>query len=319
MIFANPELGVLVAWWLKWRRAKRPVLEISNLRIQRGGTVILDGVNWRVAAGEHWVILGANGSGKTSLLSALTGYLMPTDGDIFLLGKKYGQSDWRDLRKKIGLVSSSMRQMMADDEPALETVASGKYAMIDFWGRLSRAEKARALRLLKQVECEYLAERPWRVLSQGERQRVLIGRALMATPRVLILDEPCAGLDPAARERFLQFHPAARRAEKFASAGLGDASRRGNHAGVLSRADFESRMCADDVRQKILRVGFKKSFRRVWRTDAIVPNGKSLHADPHSEIQRDDVSAGCSNQPRPYFQDQKVRNAPRMESTAPLM
>ncbi len=166
---------------------------------------ILDGLSWRVEHGQHWVILGANGSGKTSLLSALTGYLMPTDGEILLLGKIYGQSDWRELRKQIGLVSSSVRQMMADDEPALETVASGKYAMIDFWGRVTRAEKSQALKLLRQVECEYLAERPWRVLSQGERQRVLIGRALMAKPRVLILDEPCAGLDPAAREHFLQF------------------------------------------------------------------------------------------------------------------
>ena len=181
------------------------ILEISNLRIQRDGVVILHDVNWRMERGQHWVILGANGSGKTSLLSALTGYLMPTAGEIFLLGETYGQSDWRELRKKVGLVSSSVRQMMADDEPALETVASGKYAMIDFWGRVSRAEKAQALKLLRQVECEYLAERPWRVLSQGERQRVLIGRALMARPRVLILDEPCAGLDPAAREHFLQF------------------------------------------------------------------------------------------------------------------
>ena len=95
--------------------------------------------------------------------------------------------------------------MMSDDEPALETVASGKYAMIDFWGRISPAEKALARRRLRDVECAYLAERPWRVLSQGERQRVLIGRALMSPPRVLILDEPCAGLDPAAREHFLQF------------------------------------------------------------------------------------------------------------------
>ena len=166
---------------------------------------ILDGVSWRVERGQHWAVLGANGSGKTSLLSALTGYLTPTAGEITLLGKTYGLSDWRDLRKQIGLVSSAVRQMMADEEPALGTVVSGKYAMIDFWGEISRADKNQALRILGQIECPHLAGRPWRVLSQGERQRVLIGRALMARPRVLILDEPCAGLDPAAREHFLQF------------------------------------------------------------------------------------------------------------------
>lgn len=192
---------------LQWSGVKviQPVLEISNLRVERSGAAILSGVNWRVERGQHWVILGANGSGKTSLLSALTGYLTPTAGEISLLSKTYGRSDWRELRKQIGLVSSAVRQMMADDEPALETVASGKYAMIDFWGRLARADKIQALKILRQIECAHVAERPWRVLSQGERQRVLIGRALMAKPKVLILDEPCAGLDPAAREHFLQF------------------------------------------------------------------------------------------------------------------
>jgi iron complex transport system ATP-binding protein len=181
------------------------ILSVAGLRVERGETTILDGLDWAVARGQHWVILGANGSGKTSLLSALTGYLMPTAGEISVLGHRYGETDWRDLRRHIGIVSSSVRQMMADDEPALETVVSGRYAMIDFWGRVTRTDRTAARRWLRQVEGLYLAERPWRVLSQGERQRVLIGRALMARPQVLILDEPCAGLDPAAREHFLQF------------------------------------------------------------------------------------------------------------------
>jgi len=182
-----------------------PILEVAGLRIERGGTMILRDVSWRVERGQHWVMLGANGSGKTSLLGALTGYLMPTAGEISLLGKIYGQSDWRELRKQVGIVSAPIPQWLAADEPALETVASGKYAMIGFRGRVARGEKIQARKLLRQVECEYLAARPWRVLSQGERQRVLIGRALMARPRLLVLDEPCAGLDPAAREHFLQF------------------------------------------------------------------------------------------------------------------
>jgi iron complex transport system ATP-binding protein len=186
---------------------KRPqtVLRVNGLAVIRDRVRILRDVDWRVERGQHWVILGANGSGKTSLLSALTGYLMPTTGEIELLGQRYGESDWRELRTRVGIVSSSIRQMMAETEPALDTVASGKYAMIDFWGTPKRGDRAQAARILRQIECAYLTDRPWAVLSQGERQRVLIGRALMAKPALLILDEPCAGLDPVAREHFLQF------------------------------------------------------------------------------------------------------------------
>jgi len=181
------------------------VLTVLDLTVRRGATVILDHVSWQVRPGEHWVILGANGSGKTSLLSALTGYLTPTAGEVGVLGQRYGRSDWRELRKKVGLVSSAVRQMIPNDELALETVISGRYAMIDFWGDITTADRRRGMQILRDIECGPLAQRPWLFLSQGERQRVLIGRALMARPALLILDEPCAGLDPAAREHFLQF------------------------------------------------------------------------------------------------------------------
>ena len=181
------------------------VLELKGLTLRRNGISILENVSWKVLAGEHWVILGANGSGKTSLLSALTGYFMPTGGGITVFGREYGKSDWRELRKHIGIVSSSIRQMMSDQETALESVVSGRYAMIDYWGKVSRTDRIHALKLLKETECEALENRPWAVLSQGERQRILIARALMASPKLLILDEPCAGLDPAAREHFLDF------------------------------------------------------------------------------------------------------------------
>ena len=186
-------------------RTTRPVLDIRGLVVHRDGTLILDRLDWRVQRGEHWVILGANGSGKTSLLSALTGYLTPSAGEIELLGETYGNSDWRELRKRVGLVSSAIRQKVPDWDPAGLVVIGGKYAMLDYWGRVTRADRAEAAKVMRAAECAHLAGRDWGVLSQGERQRVLIARALMARPAVLILDEPCAGLDPVAREQFLGF------------------------------------------------------------------------------------------------------------------
>lgn len=182
-----------------------PVLEVFNLTVTRGGIRVLRGISWRVEPGEMWTILGPNGSGKTSLLSCLTGFLTPTAGRVSLLGETYGESDWIGLRRRTGIVSSSVRRMVDEDESALSVIGSGLSGQINYWGRLSRAEQEGARRVARQVRCSAVLDRPWAVLSQGERQRVLIGRALMAHPALLILDEPCAGLDPVARQRFLAF------------------------------------------------------------------------------------------------------------------
>lgn len=182
-----------------------PVLDVSGLTVTRGGTPVLRGLSWRVEPGEMWTILGPNGSGKTSLLSCLTGFLTPTSGQVMVLGKVFGKSDWIGLRRRIGIVSSSLRRMVDEDESALSVIGSGASGQINYWGRLSRAEIEAARHVAAEIRCTPVLDRPWSVLSQGERQRVLIGRALMARPALLILDEPCAGLDPLARQRFLAF------------------------------------------------------------------------------------------------------------------
>jgi iron complex transport system ATP-binding protein len=184
-------------------RAK-PAIAISNLRVERD-SIILRSVDWIVERGQHWVILGPNGSGKTSLLSTITGYMPLTAGAISVLGETYGRSDWRELRKRIGIVSSSVQQLVEGHQTPLDTVIGGRHAIIGMWGEVRPAEGNQAKKILRQIEAEAIVNRPWRVLSEGERKRVLIGRALMARPKLLILDEPCAGLDPVARERFLQF------------------------------------------------------------------------------------------------------------------
>ena len=188
-----------------------PVIAVARLTVGTlEGTPILRDLHWTVNRGEHWTILGPNGSGKTTLLSALTGYLNESSGvrfdsDIRLLGETYGDADWRALRKRVGIVGASVRNRIADENPALGVVASGKDALLFIWEDLAPREIREARRLLALTECSHLEDRLWAVLSQGERQRVLIARALMAKPDILILDEPCAGLDPVARENFLGF------------------------------------------------------------------------------------------------------------------
>lgn len=192
--------------------SRSPILQVSGLKVSRGPVRVLDGVDWTVHEREHWVVLGPNGCGKTSLLAALSGLVTPTDGDVEVLGSKHGISDWRDLRKFLGIVSAQAAAFVAEDEPVMEVVVSGLRAGFNLWEPPTRTELAKARTLLRANDLAHLVNRPWCALSQGERQRVLIARALINRPRLLILDEPCAGLDPLARERFLEtlaplFHP----------------------------------------------------------------------------------------------------------------
>jgi len=231
-------------------RRRPPVIAVAQLSVERDAP-ILKAIDWAVVHGEHWVILGANGSGKTSLLSTLTGYMPPTSGAIAVLGETYGRSDWRDLRKRIGICSSSIHHMMEGHETALSSVISGRHAMVGMWGEIRDDERRQAHKILRQVEAENIRDRPWRFLSQGERQRVLIGRALMARPELLILDEPCAGLDPVARERFVQFLERLARSKgpptlvlvthHVAKKRPGDAFK--EESQLISRVTFDTQLC----------------------------------------------------------------------------
>lgn len=180
------------------------IIQVNDLHIKRDG-MVLDGIDLQIERGQHWVILGANGSGKTILLNTLTAYVTPSSGSIKVCGSVYGTTDWRELRKKIGLVSSSILQTIDGSETAIEVIVSGKDAMVNYWGEITDLDMRKAGEILKRIECDHIQDRQWLHLSQGERQRICIGRAFMADMKILLLDEPCAGLDPLARENFLSF------------------------------------------------------------------------------------------------------------------
>ncbi|WP_020615046.1 ABC transporter ATP-binding protein [Paenibacillus daejeonensis] len=182
---------------------RESVIDLQDVSWERDGKPIVRHVDWQVQKGEHWAVMGLNGSGKTTILNLINGYIWPTSGTVSVLGSPFGTIDLRELRKSIGWVSSSLQERLYPTSRAEHIVLSGKYATIGLYDEVEEADLQRAHELMDQLGCAHLVGRTYQTCSQGEKQKLLIARALMASPKLLILDEACNGLDFLARESLL--------------------------------------------------------------------------------------------------------------------
>ncbi|MEJ5919505.1 ABC transporter ATP-binding protein [Corynebacterium sp. H78] len=177
------------------------LLDFHGVSLVRGGNTLIGPLDWQVELDERWVILGPNGAGKTSLLRVAAAEEYPSTGTAFVMGEQLGRTDMRDLRTMIGLTSSALAHRIPADEKVADLVISASYSVLGRWRETyEEMDFEQASEILNRMGAAHLADRRWGTLSEGERKRVLISRALMVNPELLLLDEPGAGLDLGGRE-----------------------------------------------------------------------------------------------------------------------